>query len=61
VLDVNGGETVEEGPAADHFVAMLTAFRAWTGDPAAAERERAAAVRRARVMDRIRRQSSLQE
>ena len=61
VLDANGRERFEEGAAANHFVEMLTAFRARVDDPAGAECEREAVVRRARVMDRIRRESPREE
>ncbi len=52
--DRTGAETVEEVGAANHFVAMLEAFRGLAADSGAAERERETILRRARLLDRIR-------
>jgi predicted dehydrogenase len=58
LLDRTGRESVEEVRAGNHFVAMLEAFFVLAGDPAAAERERAAITARARLRDRVREHSN---
>ncbi len=57
VLDRHGAPSEEPGSAGNHFVAMLSAFQGLVVDPAAAERERVAISRRARLADAIRRAS----
>ena len=54
-LDLNGNESFEYGRAANHFVAMLSAFRGFVANPDAAEAERIAIIRRAELIDKIQR------
>ena len=53
-LDVHGNAHDESGTAANHFVAMFTAFRGLVDDPNRAEAERAQIARRAWLADCIR-------
>lgn len=54
IRDRRGSESVEQGPSANHFVSMFSAFRDRLGDPRAVERARQDIARRARLIDAIR-------
>ena len=54
-LDQQGMESHESADAADHFVLMFAAFRSLVDDAVAADTERSIVVRRARLLDTIRR------
>jgi dTDP-3,4-didehydro-2,6-dideoxy-alpha-D-glucose 3-reductase len=57
LLDRQGQESFRSGTPQNHFVAMLAAFAGMVADPAAAEAERRAVVRRAQLMELIRERS----
>jgi len=56
--DNQGNESLEQGRAENHFVSMFTAFRGLVDDGVGAELEREQILRRSRLMDRIRQQST---
>ncbi len=58
-LDLHGNESYASGEAENHFLAMLKSFRSLVDHPARAERERELILRRARLVDAIRHQSTL--